>query len=65
MSSETGFDILKIMEMLPHRYPFLLIDRIVAMSTSMTASAGTIGAVDGAIASRRANMDKLRARKRV
>lgn len=29
-SSDTGFDIVKVMELLHHRYPFLLIDKIVA-----------------------------------
>ena len=29
MTNEHGIDILRIMEMLPHRYPFLLVDRVV------------------------------------
>lgn len=28
-SAATGMDILKILELLPHRYPFLLVDRVV------------------------------------
>ncbi|MFZ0726472.1 MAG: 3-hydroxyacyl-ACP dehydratase FabZ, partial [Desulfobacterales bacterium] len=27
----SGFDIQKILDMLPHRYPFLLIDRVIDM----------------------------------
>jgi beta-hydroxyacyl-ACP dehydratase FabZ len=31
--SKTACDILEIMRLLPHRYPFLLVDRILSMST--------------------------------
>lgn len=30
-SSQTTFDIKKILEILPHRYPFLLVDRIISL----------------------------------
>lgn len=29
----TGFDINKVMELLPHRYPFLLVDRVLEVET--------------------------------
>jgi predicted hotdog family 3-hydroxylacyl-ACP dehydratase len=35
---ETTLDILEIMALLPHRYPFLLIDRVVEMSPSTSRS---------------------------
>jgi 3-hydroxyacyl-[acyl-carrier-protein] dehydratase len=31
-------DIVRIMQMLPHRYPFLLVDRIVDMDRDMSAT---------------------------
>lgn len=31
----TKFDITDIMDMLPHRYPFLLIDRVVELSDDL------------------------------
>ena len=40
----TGRDILQIMRLLPHRYPFLLVDRIVSMSEGpMTAGSKVTG----------------------
>ena len=34
----TGLDLQRIMEMIPHRYPFLLIDRIVEMELGKSAT---------------------------
>ncbi len=33
------FDIAKVMELLPHRYPFLLIDRVIAVNSGQSLSA--------------------------
>ncbi|MBL0700593.1 MAG: 3-hydroxyacyl-[acyl-carrier-protein] dehydratase FabZ, partial [Desulfosarcina sp.] len=33
------YDILKIMELLPHRYPFLLVDRILELEKGKTVKA--------------------------
>ena len=36
-SSESDIDIQRIMEMIPHRYPFLLVDRVLEMVPGMSA----------------------------
>nr|WP_321257407.1 3-hydroxyacyl-ACP dehydratase FabZ [uncultured Pseudodesulfovibrio sp.] len=39
MSNELVFDIQKIMEMLPHRYPFLLVDRVLELDPGVRLKA--------------------------
>ncbi|MDP2846966.1 MAG: 3-hydroxyacyl-ACP dehydratase FabZ [Humidesulfovibrio sp.] len=39
MSSDCIFDIRQIMEMLPHRYPFLLVDRVLEFESGVRAKA--------------------------
>jgi len=39
MSNELVFDIQKIMEMLPHRYPFLLVDRVLELEAGVRLKA--------------------------
>jgi len=39
MSNEQIFDIRKIMELLPHRYPFLLVDRVLEMEPNVRLKA--------------------------
>ncbi|MDC0335362.1 3-hydroxyacyl-ACP dehydratase FabZ [Pseudodesulfovibrio sp.] len=39
MSSENGLDIKQIMELLPHRYPFLLIDRVLEIEPGIRLKA--------------------------
>ena len=35
--STTGWDVRKVMEMIPHRYPILLVDRMLSIDPGMTA----------------------------
>ncbi len=39
MSSELPLDILKIMDMIPHRYPFLLVDRVLELEPGISIKA--------------------------
>ncbi len=39
MSNEMPFDIRKIMEMIPHRYPFLLVDRVLEIEPGVSLKA--------------------------
>jgi len=39
MSKSTGIDINKILKLLPHRYPFLLVDRVLEITPRVSITA--------------------------
>ena len=48
MTEETlSFDVMQIMEMIPHRYPFLLVDRITDLSICFGSRIGRYKGIAG------------------